>query len=52
MKRKLIIPILLLVLLLAGCYSFDSDDLYALPQRSKEYRELQTAVENALGGGP
>lgn len=51
MKRKLIIPILLLVLLLAGCYSFDSDDLYALPQRSKEYRELQTAVENALGGG-
>ena len=50
MKRKLIIP-LLLILLLTGCYSIDSYELYALPQRSKEYRELQTAVEAALGNG-
>ena len=51
MKRKLITTILLLslLLLLTGCYSFDSDDLYALPQRSREYRELQAAVEAALG---
>ncbi len=51
MKRKLMIPFLLILLLLTGCYSFDSDDLYVLPQRSKEYRELQSAVETAMGGG-
>ena len=51
MKLKLTAILLLLALLLTGCYSFDSDDLYALPQRSKEYRALQTAVEAAMGGG-
>ena len=51
MKLKRLIPLLLILLLLTGCYSFDSDDLYALPQRSKVYRELQTAVETAMGGG-
>ncbi|MBR7009419.1 MAG: hypothetical protein IKI02_00750 [Oscillospiraceae bacterium] len=51
MKLKIILPLLLLLLLMTGCYSFDSDDLYALPQRSREYRELQTAVETALGSG-
>lgn len=51
MKHKLILLSFLLALLLTGCYSFDSDSLYALPQRSREYRELQTAVEAALGNG-
>ncbi len=51
MKHKLILLALLLALLLTGCYSFDSDSLYALPQRSAEYRELQSAVEAALGNG-
>ena len=51
MKTKLICLLLLISLLLAGCYSFDSDDFYALPQRSEEYRELQAAVETALGSG-
>lgn len=51
MKHKLILLALLLAMLLTGCYSFDSDSLYALPQRSREYRELQSAVEAALGGG-
>ena len=51
MKFKLIVILLLILLLLTGCYSFDSDDLYSLPQRSKEYRELQNAVETALGSG-
>ena len=51
MKLKLFAVLLLLSLLLTGCYSFDSEDLYALPQRSKVYRELQTAVETAMGGG-
>ena len=51
MKAKLIVPLVLLVLLLTGCYSFDSDSLYALPLRSEEYRALQSAVESALGSG-
>ena len=51
MKAKLIVPLVLLVLLLTGCYSFDRDSLYALPLRSEEYRALQSAVESALGSG-
>ncbi len=51
MKYKILAPLLVLLLLLTGCYSFDSDDLYALPQRSPEYRALQSAVESALGSG-
>ena len=49
MKLKLIVLILLLALLLTGCYSFASGDaLYALPQQSEEYRALQKAVELPL----
>ncbi len=51
MKHKLTAPLLLLLFLLTGCFSFGSGDLYALPQRSMEYRELQAAVESALGSG-
>ena len=53
MKNRLWIGLMLLfaVLLLSGCYAFDSDDFYSLPKRSKEYRELQSAVENAMGSG-
>lgn len=51
MKSKYLWMLLALCLLLTGCYSFGSDDLYALPQRSQEYRELQAAVESALAGG-
>ena len=51
MKSKLTILLCLLALLLTGCSAFDSDSLYAVPQRSQEYRELQKAVEAALGGG-
>lgn len=42
---------LILVLLLTGCYAFDSDDFYGLPKRSEKYRSLQAAVENAMGDG-
>ena len=51
MKYRIYLLTLFLALLLAGCYSFDSDVLYALPQRSQEYRDLQNAVEAALGSG-
>lgn len=51
MKHKLIAIFLLLAFALTGCYAFGADDLYALPQRSRVYRELQTAVETALKGG-
>lgn len=53
MKRKwfLTAAAVLLALLLAGCYAFDSDDFYGLPKRSEKYRSLQTAVETAMAGG-
>lgn len=51
MKRKLFLLLAAAVLLLSGCFAQNSDELYALPQRSKEYRELQVAVEAALGTG-
>ena len=51
MKRKLFAVLLGVALLLAGCNALDSNNLYALPQRSEEYRELQTTVEAAMGKG-
>lgn len=51
MIQRVFLIALILALLLTGCYSYDSDALYALPQRSPEYRELQSAVEAALGNG-
>lgn len=51
MKRKLTALLAGLMLLLTGCSAVSADNLYALPQRSAEYRNLQAAVEAALGSG-
>lgn len=53
MKRRWSVAaaVLIFMLLLTGCYAFDSDDFYGLPKRSEKYRSLQAAVENAMGGG-
>lgn len=53
MRKKLWILLLTVfaLALLPGCYGFDSDDFYSLPQRSKDYRAMQTAVESAMQGG-
>ena len=39
------------LMLLTGCISLDSDDFYALPKRSQQYNDLQSAVERAMGSG-
>lgn len=39
------------LMLLTGCFSLDSDDFYALPKRSEQYSDLQSAVERAMGSG-
>ncbi len=53
MKNNLRLALLTLLaaLLLSGCFAMDSDYFYALPKRSKEYSELQSAVEAAMRGG-
>ena len=53
MKNRIRITavLLLIVLLLTGCFAMDSDDFYSLPKRSVKYRALQSAVENAMGSG-
>ena len=53
MKNRLRISLitLLLSLLFSGCFALDSDDFYSLPKRSKEYSDLQNAVETAMRGG-
>lgn len=51
MKRKLFAGIIGVSLLFSGCNALESHNLYALPQRSEEYRSLQNAVESAMGSG-
>ncbi len=42
---------LLLCMLLTGCFSFESDDFYALPKLPEEYRGIEEAAEPGLRGG-
>lgn len=52
MRRwRLLALFFLLCLLLTGCYAFDSESFYALPKRSEQFSELQSAVEAAMDGG-
>ncbi|MBQ1406201.1 MAG: hypothetical protein IIZ00_08345, partial [Oscillospiraceae bacterium] len=50
-KRSLLALMILLCLLLTGCYAFDSESFYALPKRSEQFSELQAAAEAAMNGG-
>lgn len=51
MKRLVLAFLFCAILLLAGCSTLHSGSLYALPQRSQEYRDLQNAVQAAMGSG-
>ena len=53
MKKRscLVAVILLLILLLSGCFSFDSDDFYALPKLPEEFRGIEDAVKPILKNG-
>ena len=44
-KRSLLALMILLCLLLTGCYAFDSESFYALPKRSEQFSELQAALK-------
>ena len=51
MKRMLLAFLFGAMMLLVGCTALQSDSLYALPERSPTYRELEKAVQNAKGSG-
>lgn len=42
--------IVLTVLLLCGCSMRTTDEMYAFPKRSKEYKNLQSVIDNSLTG--
>ena len=51
MKRmKVFLVLLAAALLLAGCGLLTVDELYAVPQRSEEYQNLQIVIQNAMVG--
>lgn len=53
MKKTVIalIAVLALGLLLSGCLRTAADDLYALPQLSEGYLQLQSAIDSVLSSG-
>ena len=50
-KRWVIGLMTCFLMFLTGCLSVGSENFYALPQRSEKYRDLQAAVERAMGSG-
>ena len=49
-KRILLLLSLLFTLLLTGCAMRTVEEMYALPTRSEEYKELQAAIDTAMYG--
>ncbi len=50
MKYRLILLIFMAVLLLSGCAMRTVEDMYRLPKRSEDYRDLQLAIDKAMTG--
>lgn len=51
MKKRILLTLaLLFTLLLSGCAMRTVEEMYALPKRSAEYRELQAAIDTAMYG--
>lgn len=51
MKKKILfLTMLLASLLLSGCTLRTVEEMYALPRRSEEYKELQSAIDTAMYG--
>ncbi len=52
MKKRiwLLSSVLLTALLFAGCTARNIEEMYALPKRSEEYNNLQTAIDTAMYG--
>ena len=49
-KRILVLSALLFTLLLTGCAMRTVEEMYALPKRSEEYKEIQAAIDTAMYG--
>lgn len=43
--------VLLMILLLCGCVGRSPDELYALPRQSKDYYDLQSAIDTVMAAG-
>ena len=52
MKKRILLPMLLLLtaLLLPGCAMRTVEEMYALPKRSEEFNEMQSAIDTAMYG--
>ncbi|MCI8526255.1 MAG: hypothetical protein HFF17_10115 [Oscillospiraceae bacterium] len=50
-KKGTLILALALTALLSGCFFQSMDELYALPQQSEEYYDLQSKIDGLLQGG-
>ena len=49
-KRMVLLAAMLAAVLLTGCALSTVEEMYALPKRSKEFRELQAAIDTAMYG--
>ena len=49
-KKFIACSVLVWVLLLCGCQMRTVDQMYALPERSEDYKSLQTVINNAMNG--
>lgn len=49
-KLKFLLLFAAVALLLAGCGMVTLDDLYAVPERSEEYENLHTVIQNSMMG--
>lgn len=48
-NRIKIVSLLLAVLLLSGCATRTVDELYCLPKRSEDYKNLQSTIDSVMG---
>ena len=50
MRKWFCLSLLWITLILSGCAMRTAEELYALPKRSQEYAQLQTAIDSAMYG--
>ena len=49
MKKLKLISLFLAVCLLSGCGMRSVHELYRIPKRSEEYKNLQSAIDSVMG---
>jgi hypothetical protein len=48
--KRIFLLLLLVALLLCGCSVQTVDEMYAIPKRSEDYNDLQSAIDGAMVG--